>query len=196
MPTVTLDKPIPPNDKPIVNEWDEKKPVAKEEVKPVAEPTAEELEDKQKADREEARKKFKIIDNAKYELASDYFEYPFEELEVGQGFFVPLESNVTMDKLVHSTNKQANMFSVQNSNIERNEEGDEILENLTVRARLRNPDGSFQVDSGGQPKLTSTALTRPKLIGPRFMVRAVNKDDEVSENNKAEADGVLVIRVD
>jgi len=36
---------------------------------------------------------------------------------------------------------------------------------------------------------------RPKLLGPAFVVRAVVKGDKLSENNEAEADGALVIRL-
>ena len=150
---------------------------------------------KSKADKEAARDKFKIIDDARYELVEDSFLYPFSKLEVGQGFFIPLEDDNTIDKLYTATNKQANQFRLQNSEVEKNDEGDEILENFTVRARLRNPDGSFVLDGQGEPKLSVSSGLRQKLIGPSFAVRAIVKDDEIAENTKAESNGVLVIRL-
>lgn len=140
------------------------------------------------------KKEFKIIDNAKYELSNSVFLYPFADLADGQGFFIPLEPNNTMDKLVWATHKQVQQFRVQNSEIEKNDEGDDILENFTVNVKVRNPDGSIQMD-GDNPKLTVSSGLRPKLIGPNFAVRVIRKDDEIGENIKADGDGVLVIRL-
>lgn len=144
------------------------------------------------------KKEFKIIDNAQYDYTvKDEYLYPFDKLTIGQAFFIPLEPNYTIDKLVFDANKQAYRFRIQNSSIEKNEDGDEILENITIRSRLRNLDGSFKLDGDGNPKLSATAVSRPRLIGPKFIVKSVIGGDAIGENDaKAEADGVLVIRVD
>jgi hypothetical protein len=146
--------------------------------------------------RKEQQAKFKIIDNARYELVEDTFLYPFAALAVGQGFHIPLEAGNTMDKLTYATHRQVNDFCFRNSEVELNEDGDEVLENITIRARVRNRDGSFVLDGNGLPKLTASSVSRPRLIGPRFTVVSVYRDNEIAENVKAEADGVLVIRLD
>jgi hypothetical protein len=140
------------------------------------------------------KKEFKVIDNAKYELSTVEFLYPFADLADGQGFFIPLEANNTMDKLVLATHKQVTQFRTQNSEVEKNDEGDDILESFTVNVKVRNPDGSIVMD-GDSPKLTVSSGLRPKLIGPNFAVRVIHKDDEIGKNIKAEGDGVLVIRL-
>jgi hypothetical protein len=171
------------------SEWSKPAPASKAVYDPDASLEASEAH-------EEEKKEFDIIDNAHYQLSKNNTNYPFDKLEIGQGFFVPLENDSTMDKLMTATNKQANIYRTENSEVEKNDEGDDVLENFTVNARKRKPDGSFELDGDGQPKLTVSSGLRPKLIGPMFMVKAVHKDDEISENNKSEVDGVLVIRLD
>ncbi len=184
-----------------MNTLEKTKPVGWQEPveKPVDERTPEEINEeniaKNKAAIEEAQNKFDIIDDARYEVAEDNFLYPFSKLEVGQGFFVPLEAPNTIDKLLVAVHKQVSLFRIQNSEVEKNDEGDEVLENFTVNAKLRNADGSYKLDGDGKPKLSVSSGLRPKLIGPMFVVRAVAKEDQLSENDKAEADGVLVIRL-
>jgi hypothetical protein len=142
------------------------------------------------------KKEFTIVDHANYQLVKNDTIYPFDKVEIGQGFFVPLETGNTMDQLVVSTSKAANDYRLQNSEVERNNEGDEVWEDVTVKARKRKPDGTFELDGDGVPKLTVSSGLRPRLIGPMFMVKPVHKDDELSENNKSEADGVIIIRLD
>ena len=48
---------------------------------------------------------------------------------------------------------------------------------------------------GDAPRLGIKSGFRPKLIGPNFVVKAVMKGDRLSENDEAEADGALVIRL-
>jgi hypothetical protein len=149
------------------------------------------------------KKEFKIIDNAYHASAKpeddttkDSYLYPFADLNVGQGLFIPLESNNTIDKLMTAIHRQVDLFRNQYSEIERNEEGDQIYENVTIRARKRKPDGSFELDGEGVPKLTASSVLRPKLIGPMFRIRAIKKDDEFAKGTKSDSDGVLVIRLD
>jgi hypothetical protein len=144
-------------------------------------------------------------------------------LEVGQGFFIPLEAPNTMDTLVFSIHRQIMQYKLANSEVELNEDGDEVLENVTIRSRLRNTDGSFKLGPDGLPKISVASVLRNKLIGPSFMARAVlkgdrivegtqeeidaenkaiakakaeNKEVPINESTQAVADGVLVIRVD
>lgn len=146
---------------------------------------------------EPPKKEFKIVDNANYMLKSDVvYLYPFAELAVGQGFFIPLEPDTTLEKLSAAAHRQADQFRRENSEVERNDEGDEVLENFTINARVRNRDGTLKLDPDGNAKLAVSSGLRPKLIGPIFAVKTVRKDDEIAEDTKAEADGVLVIRLD
>jgi len=149
------------------------------------------------------KKEFKIIDNAYYasvkhddDPAKDTFVYPFADINVGQGFFIPLEAGNTMDKLLTFTNKQVHQFRMMYSEIERSDDGDPIYENVTVRGKKRKPDGSIDLDGEGAPKLTADSITRPKLVGPMFRVRAIHKNDEFAKGVKSDKDGVLVIRLD
>lgn len=142
------------------------------------------------------KKEYQIVDDARYELIKNEFAYPFDKLQIGQGFFVSIEDDNTVAKLVVAMSKQVNQYCVQNSQVEKNEEGDDILETLTINTRLRNPDGSFKLDGEGVPKVSIATVLRPRLIGPKFMVRAVYKDAEIADDVKSEKDGVLVIRLD
>lgn len=145
---------------------------------------------------EPPKKEFKTIDKAHYQLAKNDSIYPFDKTEIGQGFFVPLEDNTTMDQLVLATNNAATLYRSQNSEVEKNSDGDEVWEDVTVKGKKRKPDGTYELDGDGVPKLTVSSGLRPRLIGPMFMVKPVYKDDELSENNKSEADGVIIIRLD
>lgn len=185
--------PFIPEARPIV---DEHKPLSPEEVAARNKELADKNEAEVKRKGEEARAKYKIIDKADYRLTKTEFLYPFEGLAVGQGFFVPLEHPNTMDILSYNIHRQVSQFKLQNSQAELNEDGDDVLENVTIRSRIRNKDGSFALDGSGNPKLSASSVSRPKLIGPSFIVKHVLKDDLVAENTKSEADGVLVIRVD
>lgn len=166
--------------------------VKPEETKPL---TTEELEANQKADNEAARDKYQIVENARYETVENDYKYPFD-ISIGQGFFVPLGDGDTLDKLVVAMSKQVNQYRIQNSQIETNDEGDNVLETITIDAKQRNPDGSFKLDGEGVPKVSIATVMRPKLIGPMFMIKAVHKDDNMGDEVSAESDGVLVIRLD
>lgn len=145
---------------------------------------------------EAPKKEFKIVDNANYVLKSDVvYLYPFAELAVGQGVFIPVELNNTLEKLTAAIHRQVNQFRRENSQIEKNDNGDEVLENVTINAKVRHRDGTIKLDPDGNEKLVATSGLRPKLIGPSFAVKSVRADDKIGENTKAEADGVLVIRL-
>lgn len=147
------------------------------------------------------KKDFKVIKDANFKLnhylpeQGHYsFAYPFEDLEVGQGLFIPVEKNSSTDKLMSYMHKQVDQFRKQNSEVERDEDGDDVMEDVAINKKKRNDDGTVQLD-GDVPRLGIKSGFRPKLIGPTFTVKAVVKGDEIAENSKSDSDGVLVIRM-
>lgn len=145
------------------------------------------------------KKDFAIIDNANFKLnhhvaSHDQFLYPFNDLKPLQGLFIPVERNSTTDKLMATIHKQVDQFRKQNSEVEKDENGDDVMEDVAINQKKRNEDGTIQLD-GDKPRLGIKSGFRPKLFGPTFAVKAVVKDDEIGENNKADGDGVLVIRM-
>lgn len=147
------------------------------------------------------KKNFTIIDDANFKLnhylpeQGHYsFAYPFEDLKIGQGIFIPVEKNGYTDKLVSYMHKQVDQFRKQNSEIERDENGDDVMEDVAINQKKRNDDGTIQLD-GDVPRLGIKSGFRPKLLGPTFTVKAVVKGDQLAEKNEADSDGVLVIRM-
>lgn len=120
--------------------------------------------------------------------------YPFEDLETGRGMFVPVEENSTTDKLMAKLYKQVDQYRKQNSEVERDEDGDDVMEDVAINKKKRNEDGTVQLD-GDTPRMGIKSGFRPKLIGPSFAVKAVVKGDDLGDNNKADCDGALVIRM-
>lgn len=143
----------------------------------------------------------RIIDKANFklnhylpELGHIEFNYPFEDLVVGQGMFVPVEENNTTDALMAKLHKQVDQYRKQNSEVERDEDGDDVMEDVAINKKKRNDDGTVQLD-GDKPRLGIKSGFRPKLVGPTFVVKAVVKGDQLAENNEADHDGALVIRM-
>jgi hypothetical protein len=146
-------------------------------------------------------KEFKIIDNANFKLNHHIhkdghykFNYPFEDLIVGQGISIPIPKNSTTDKFMIHMHKQINQYVKQNSEVERDEDGDDVMEDVAINKKKRNGDGTIQLD-GDTPRLGIKSGFRPKLIGPTFTVKAVVKGDELAEGTEADKDGVLIIRM-
>lgn len=125
------------------------------------------------------------------------FSYPFQDLEINQGMFIPVEKNGTTDALMSKLHKQVYQYRKQNSEIERDENGDDIMEDVAINVKKRNEDGTVQLD-GDKPRLDIKAGFRPKLVGPNFVVKAVVKGDSITmdkDGEKADSDGALVIRL-
>ena len=142
---------------------------------------------------------FEVIDAANLNLGVDTsqhidFKYPFADLETLQGFFVPVKPGNTTDKLMMAVHKQITQYVKQVSVPEKDEDGDDVLEDVAINKKKRNDDGTVQLD-GDTPRLGIKSGFRPKLIGPTFTAKAVVKGDQLSENNEADSDGVLVIRM-
>lgn len=144
--------------------------------------------------------KFRVVDDAFIHLTADEkmhhveFKYPFNELQIGQGLFVEVEQGSTTDKLMKEMYKQVAQYRKQNSEVERDEDGDDVMEDVCINKKKINEDGTVQLD-GDKPRLTVKSGFRPKLVGPNFTVKAVVKDDELADGDKAEADGAFIVRV-
>jgi len=142
---------------------------------------------------------FKMIDNAIVtpDLDEDSFKYPFFDMEIGQGIFIPVETNSTIDKLMKDLHQQIEMFRRQTADIEKDENGDNISEIIIIHEKKRNPDGTIQLNDANKPNEGANQTIRPKYIyAYNFTVRSVIKDDElVEDGQKAESDGALLVRV-
>lgn len=122
-------------------------------------------------------------------------DYPYDELEIEQGFFIPTQPNNTTDALLAEMQKSIENAKQRYGQIEVNREGDEIWEQLTVRTKKRNEDGTIQLE-GGKPILGADFFHRPKYIYTRnFIVKPVVKGEKIGKSAKADGDGVVVIRV-
>lgn len=123
------------------------------------------------------------------------FKYPFNDLEIGQGFFVPVEKGSTTDALMGKLHRDIAMFREATGECEKDINGDDVWESVVIQTKKRK-DGVIQLDGAGKPIVGANQTNRPKLIyTSNFIVRAVVKDDEIYEGQKAETDGILVIRV-
>lgn len=143
----------------------------------------------------------RIIDNANFklnhylpEIGHMEFNYPFEDLKLNQGMFIPVEENSTTDALMTKLYKQVDQYRKQASEIDRDENGDDIMIDLAINQKKRNEDGTVQLD-GDKPRLGIKSGFVPKLVGPNFVVKAVVKGDKIGENDRADGDGALVIRL-
>lgn len=146
-------------------------------------------------------KEFKMIDKANFKLNHHIpinghyeFAYPFEDLKVGQGIYIPLPENMNVDKFHIHMHKQLDQYRKQASEVEKDENGDDVMEDVAINQKKRNDDGTIQLD-GDTPRLGIKSGFRPKLLGPSFTVKSVVAGDELSHGNEAEGDGVLVIRM-
>lgn len=153
---------------------------------------------------EEDEPEFRIINNANFKV--NHFlpqnghmklKYPFEDLETGQGMFIPVSKGKTTDALMNEMHKSVNQYRKQNSEVERDENGDDVMEDVSINVKKRNEDGTVQLDDGA-PRLDIKSGFRPKLIGPNFTVKAIVKGDKLTgeeDGEEANTDGVLVIRM-
>lgn len=90
--------------------------------------------------------------------------------------------------------KQVDQFRKQNSEVERDEDGDDVMEDVAINKKKRNEDGTVQLD-GDVPRMGIKSGFRPKLVGPNFVVKAVVKGDKIAEDDEADRDGALIIRL-
>lgn len=140
-----------------------------------------------------------IIDEPNRYINSDPrlgdFKYPFEDLDIDQGFFVPVEKGNTTDKLMNDLHRDIATFREQTSECEKDKDGNDVWESVVIQTK-KYKDGVLQLDGAGKPIVGANQTNRPKLIySGNFIARPVVKGDEISEGRKAESDGVLVVRV-
>lgn len=150
-------------------------------------------------------KDFKIFDHANQRLnASPHshinFAYPFDQMEIDQGFFVPVEKGMTTDKLMDQIHDQINQYREQTAECEKDKEGDDVWESVIIQTKKRTDDGVIQLDSFSKPIVGANQTNRPKLIyAANFIAKPVVKGDNMLDKDKgkeiADSDGVLVIRV-
>ncbi len=146
------------------------------------------------------KKDYEVFDNANRFLnhtGPRYdFAYPFMDIEIGQGFFVPVQQNSNIDKLIAHLHRAISAFHKQTSVEEKDENGDDVMESVTVLPKKRTPDGIIQLDSAGKPIVGANHTNRPKLVHmAQFAIKAAVKGDDIADGKKAESDGALVIRV-
>lgn len=123
------------------------------------------------------------------------FKYPFDKVDIGQGFFVPVEKGNTTDALMGTLHRDIAMFREATGECEKDINGDDVWESVVIQTKKRK-DNVIQLDGAGKPIVGANQTNRPKLIySANFIARAVVKGDEISDGQEAETDGVLVIRV-
>lgn len=153
---------------------------------------------------EDEKPQFKMIDKPNFKVnhyihedGHTEFKYPFEDMDFGKGMFIPIGKGKTTDALMTEIYKSIDQFRKQNSEVERDENGDDVMEDVAINVKKRNDDGTVQLD-GGVPRLTIRSGFRPKLVGPNFVVKAIVKGDMLTGDDKgakADTDGVLVVRM-
>lgn len=159
-------------------------------------PTSEQQGDNKKVTEDD----YRIVDKAFIHITADEkkadveFKYPFNELELEQGLFIPVPEGGTTDQLMSEMYKMVANYRKQFSDVERDENGDDVMVDQAINVKKRNEDGTVQLD-GGVPRLGIKSGFVPKLIGPNFIIKAIVKDDEIADGDKAEHDGVLVVRM-
>ena len=137
---------------------------------------------------------YTIVDNAIFGTMLYSFSYPFQDLKPGQGMFIQVEKGDTTDKLMSRLYKQVAQFREQNSEVDRDQDGDDIMIDMAINKKQRNEDGTVKLD-GDVPRLGISSGFKPKLLGPALTVKAIVKGDKLAEGNEAQSDGALVIRV-
>lgn len=122
-------------------------------------------------------------------------DYEYSKLELEQGLFIPVEPNTTTDMLLAKINKSIHRAKIRYGVPEVDENGDEILDQVCVKVKKRNEDGTIQLNNN-VPITGATFQQHTKYIYSRnFIAKPVMKDQEIGDGVKAESDGVVIIRV-
>lgn len=176
------------------------KDVYKPHVAPIQSlnPTSEEQGNKANAPQDES--KFITVAKANSKIThadkpAGVVSYPFSDLEIGGGLYIPVEQNSTTDKLMEKLYRETANARAAFAEVERDEKGDEIWDVVIVKTRLKNDDGTFQMGAYGKPLEGANQTSIPRLsYNAHYAVKAVVKDDDIGEGQKAPHDGALVIR--
>lgn len=146
-----------------------------------------------------SKPKHKVIKGADEFLCLDpniNYDFPFADLKLDEGMLIPNDAGMTTDKHMEKMYPVIYRLRQQYSEVARNEEGDEIWEQITIKVRKKNDDGTLQLEGDGKPIEGANFVHLPKLIPLRdFTVKAVVKGDKIGGSVKAPSDGVVVIRV-
>lgn len=160
-------------------------------------PTSEQQGDKVIADKDKFQKVAKPnmeLDHSEH-VKGNKPNYPFHDLDIGEGLYIPVEQNSTTDKLMEKLYKDVANARLAFAEVERDQNGDEIWDVVIVKTRKRNDDGTFQMGAYGKPLEGANQTSQPRLVFSRhFAVKAVVKDADLGERQKAPHDGALVIR--
>lgn len=149
-----------------------------------------------KVDWSNKEKKYKILKDVSKLIGDDEDEeYPYDELEFEEAFFVPTKPNETTDMLLAQFHKSIKAVKEKYGEIEVDDNGDKIMEHLTIETRKRNDDGSIRLN-GDEPIKGANFTQRYKYNYTRnFIVKPVYAGQELADGVEAEGDGVVVIRV-
>lgn len=158
---------------------------------------------KAKADKklQEQKSKIILVKDVNKELFDNTTEesdalYPFYQLEIGQGFFVPVSDQASQSQLLRQFHSQLAYIRQDTAEFERDANGDEVWETVTVKTRPRDKDGTVKQQSDGTDIVGADHVLRPVLINPRrFIVKPVSEGYDIGEGHEVEDDGVMVIRV-
>lgn len=122
------------------------------------------------------------------------FEFPYGDIKPGQGMFIALEEGKTIDTLLANIRKQVHKLNEMYSERETNEDGDNILDMVTIEKKKRNDDGTIQLDNG-VPRVGANSGHMPRMVRYRqFVVSSVAKGEKVN-NETMDSGGVIVTRV-
>lgn len=140
-------------------------------------------------------KDYKIIQKAKMVSSDTVSRWPFSDLEVGQGMLIYTEKGSTTDKLMENLYRAVADARLEYSEVERDRDGNEVLDMVIVKRRKTNADGSIQLGVNDQPMFDANQEQKPRLVySSHFSIKPVIKGADVGDNFKAERDGALVIR--
>lgn len=152
----------------------------------------------EKQDNNWGKSKRLIVDNAIApvpEKKYDFSDHPLLSLKRDQGVFIPNRPGLSTDELMQQIHKEVYHLRAFGAQVEKDINGDDILESIIIEEKKRHDDGTIQL-TAGKPVVGALSQNRPKLVHAcNFTVHAVTKDMEIADGQTAPEDGVLVIRV-
>lgn len=113
------------------------------------------------------------------------------KVEVGAGMFIPIEQNQTIDQLMYKVEAQVYRMNEYYSVPAHNAEGEEILDQVSIKEFKRNDDKTIQL-TGNDVPITGASFTHllRRIQIRQYVAKAVMKDDK-----NFDSDGVLIARV-
>jgi hypothetical protein len=145
------------------------------------------------------KKDFVVVDKPNKNLNANqnrYYDsvYPYNDIDVEQGVFIPVKDGQNIDQLSAQLHKAIAGTRYQHAEIERDINGDEVYETVTVMS-TKSENGKLILNNDGSPQMNPNSIQRPKLMYARnYILRSARKDDDLGDNQKAPSDGVLIIR--